>query len=160
MRDTVLIVHGDAPVRDALAKALAGKGHCIVEAPTGRAGIDRASKGIDLAIIDCHLPDVDGLRVLEALTRQQPDALSIIATPHADVQTAVVQAMKMGAFQVVSQPFVPHALAAMVGPAIETGRLRPHCRRTAAVEGIARSIDPRRDPFPRRPRGRRGRCWR
>ena len=112
----------------------------------------------DLVILDRHLPDTDGIAVLEAMLREARergvDTLVVIATAYADVASAV-QALKLGAFDYLSKPLQLPELVVTVRKALEAKRLRAQVRQLA---GRAR----RRRWATSSPARRRrcARCWR
>ncbi len=59
---------------------------------------------IDVALIDLRLPGVSGMEILREIKRRRPDAVVIVITGFATVQSAV-QAMKHGAYDYVTKPF-------------------------------------------------------
>ena len=133
--ETILVIDDEQLIRKTIAHRLTRDGYDVAEAEDGRRALERAAAGIDLAILDYRLPDLDGLTVLKELKRLQPDALVILLTAYANVDTAV-QAMKLGAYHFANKPFDLDALSALVEQALETTRLRREVRqlRTSASE--------------------------
>ena len=133
--ETILVIDDEQLIRKTIAHRLSRDGYDVAEAEDGRRALERAAAGIDLAILDYRLPDLDGLTVLKELKRLQPDALVILLTAYANVDTAV-QAMKLGAYHFANKPFDLDALSALVEQALETTRLRREVRqlRTSASE--------------------------
>ncbi len=129
--ETILVIDDEQLIRKSIARKLAADGYEVMEAENGRSAIERAASGIDLAILDYRLPDLDGLAVLKELKRIQPDVLVILLTAYAHVDTAV-QAMKLGAYHFANKPFDLDALSAMVEQALETTRLRREVRQLRA----------------------------
>ena len=90
----------------------------------------------DLVILDRHLPDTDGIAILEAMTREARergvDTLIVIATAYADV-TSAVQALKLGAFDYLSKPLQLPELVVTVRKALEAKRLRAQVRQLAGA---------------------------
>lgn len=60
----------------------------------------------DIVLTDLRLPDNDGLEVLRAVIRENPQTPVVLMTGYADIRTAV-QAMKLGAFDYVAKPVNP-----------------------------------------------------
>ena len=113
----------------------------MLEAEDGKVGASsRPATGVDLAILDYRLPDLDGLSVLKQIRQIDPDVLVILLTAYASVDTAV-EAMKLGAYHFMNKPFDLEALAAMVEQALETTRLRREVRQLRANAG--RAVQPR-----------------
>lgn len=65
---TILLVDDDPLVRRSLTQALERTGYQVVPAENGLDGARRAREGgVDLAIVDIHMPDMDGLELLAQL---------------------------------------------------------------------------------------------
>ena len=58
----------------------------------------------DVVLLDLKLPGANGLDALEQIKARRPDALVVVVTGYATVQSAV-QAMKSGAYDYVTKPF-------------------------------------------------------
>jgi DNA-binding NtrC family response regulator len=123
-----------------VGRRLQSAGYDVVEAETGRQAIERAAGGVDLAILDYRLPDIDGLAVLKQLKQLDPDILVILLTAYANVESAV-SAMKLGAFHFLNKPFDLEALVALVEQALETTQLRREVRRLRATQAQPYSLD-------------------
>jgi two-component system response regulator AtoC len=126
--ETILVIDDELLIRRSIARRLQAAGYDVVEAEDGRTGLARATAGVDLAIVDYRLPDLDGLAVLTQLKQTQPDAIVILLTAYASVDTAV-SAMKLGAYHFANKPFDLEALVVMVEQALETTWLRREVRR-------------------------------
>jgi DNA-binding NtrC family response regulator len=94
--ETILIIDDEQLIRRSIAKRLSVAGYQVLEAEDGKTAIERAATGVDLAILDYRLPDLDGLSVLKQIRQVDPDVLVILLTAYASVDTAV-EAMKLGA---------------------------------------------------------------
>jgi len=138
--ESILIVDDEQLIRKSIARRLMSEGYDVAEAEDGRRALERAASGIDLVILDYRLPDMDGLAILKELRRLQPDALVILLTAYANVDTAV-QAMKLGAYHFANKPFDLDALTAMIEQALETTRLRREVRQLRANVSEPYSID-------------------
>ncbi len=62
------------------------------------------SYSTDVVLLDLRLPGNSGLEVLREIRQRRPEALVIVMTGFATVQSAV-QAMKLGAYDYVTKPF-------------------------------------------------------
>ncbi len=67
----------------------------------------------DIILLDYKLPGVNGLEVLQKVTEQYPDVLTIMITAYATLETAVL-ATKQGAYDFVAKPFTPAELKNVV----------------------------------------------
>jgi DNA-binding NtrC family response regulator len=130
---TILIVDDEDLIRWSLKERLSSDGYDILQAATGQAAIDHIANGVDLVLLDYRLPDIDGLSVLRALKKLDPDLLVILLTSFVSVETAV-DAMKLGAFHFANKPFNLDEISAIVARALETTRLRREVRRLRASE--------------------------
>jgi DNA-binding NtrC family response regulator len=138
--ETVLVIDDEQLIRRTIAKRLAVAGYSVIEAEDGKTAVDRASGGVDLAILDYRLPDLDGLTVLKQIRQIDPDVLVILLTAYASVETAV-EAMKLGAYHFMNKPFDLEALTALVEQALETTRLRREVRQLRANQAEPYSLD-------------------
>jgi signal transduction histidine kinase/FixJ family two-component response regulator len=98
---TVLIVDDSADDRKIYRRYLAKDPHEsyeVLEADSGEAGLALCQeRSCDVLLLDCYLPDMDGLEFLRCLKLQQPDrgVPVIMMTGQSDTAIAV-QAMKWG----------------------------------------------------------------
>ena len=138
--ETILVVDDEQLIRRSIAKRLSTVGYTVLEAENGKAALEQAAKGVDLAILDYRLPDLDGLSVLKQIRQVDPDVLVILLTAYASVDTAV-EAMKLGAYHFMNKPFDLEALATMVEQALETTRLRREVRQLRATQAEPYSLE-------------------
>jgi two-component system response regulator AtoC len=140
MSATKILVVDDQPViRGSLAERFRADGHDVVEAENGREALDRVREGVDLVLLACKLPDVDGVTVLWRIKEFDSDAHVILLTAHASVETTV-EAMKIGADH-ATRPFNPDDVALLVERAIETTRLRREVRMLRASQAQPYALD-------------------
>ncbi|OGF47214.1 MAG: hypothetical protein A2231_04875 [Candidatus Firestonebacteria bacterium RIFOXYA2_FULL_40_8] len=67
---TILVVDDEENIRQLYSEAFKEEGYNVLLAATGTEGLEMASKNtVDLIILDIRLPDIDGLSVLEKLSR-------------------------------------------------------------------------------------------
>lgn len=85
------------------------------------------SEEVDLLITDLRMPDLDGLKLLEFMQKEQPDLPILVITGSKSVQDAV-HAMKHGALDYIEKPFNLDHLLLTVQNALEVGRLRQESR--------------------------------
>ena len=105
---TILLVDDDPLVRRALTLALERVGHQVVAAENGLDGARRAREGeVALAIVDIHMPEMDGLELLAQLRTSAPE-LPVIMMSGGD-QTRDLALLKdaklLGATAALAKPF-------------------------------------------------------
>jgi DNA-binding NtrC family response regulator len=100
----VLLVDDDDTFRGVLAAELSRRGLEVAVAATGGEALERAGRlGPDVILLDLHLPDLDGLEVLERIREQQLPCGVVVLTGHGTIDTAI-QAIRMGAFDYLEKP--------------------------------------------------------
>ncbi len=124
-QETNILVIDDAGVmRDLLMDILTEAGHKTTVASTGREGLDRAKKNIfDLVITDLKISDIDGLQIIEAIKKNDPEIMTIIITAYASVETAQ-DALRKGVFDYITKPFESKELLFIVDRAIKAKKLK------------------------------------
>ncbi len=121
MPDSVLLVDDDADVLRAVGDYFEKIGYEVSRASTAEEGFEAFARlRPDVVILDLHLPDLDGLEVLERL-RAQGGAV-ILLTGQGDIETAV-RAMQLGAEHFLTKPVDLNHLAAATARVGEKIRL-------------------------------------
>jgi DNA-binding NtrC family response regulator len=114
----ILVIDDERIVIDSITKILKEE-HIEVEATlSGRQGVDMAlQKTYDLVLTDLRMPDIGGMRVLRDIKRARPGLPVVMITGYASVPSAV-QAVKLGAVEILEKPFSPDGLVAVVRKAL------------------------------------------
>ncbi|MFH1675200.1 MAG: sigma-54 dependent transcriptional regulator [Pseudomonadota bacterium] len=122
-RINILVIDDDAAMRDACYQALTRKGHDVMSAKSGKDGIALLDKwSFAVILLDLKLPNEHGIEILKQLKAQDPEAEVVIITGHGSIQTAV-QAIKSGAFDVLTKPFTPNEVRRTVERAFKNRQL-------------------------------------
>jgi FixJ family two-component response regulator len=117
----VHVVDDDRAVRHALARLLRASGHAAETHASAEAFLDRrdpASTGC--AILDVHLPGIDGLDLQSAMMSADTPCPVIFLTGKGDVAKSV-RAMKTGAVDFLTKPVQAAALLTAIDRALEQG---------------------------------------
>lgn len=111
-RDVVLVVDDDDLVAAVLTRLLERRGDRVVRAHDGASGAQafaRHERHIRLVIIDCCLPDIDGVRLGRALRHIVPK-LPLLVVSGWEFPAAVALA-ENGPTRFLAKPFTPSELA-------------------------------------------------
>ncbi len=120
----ILVVDDARPVREALRTLLEIKGYEVLEARDGREGLTIFLRDEpDLVLLDLKMPEIDGMKVLETITRRSPDIPVIIVSGTHLIDDAI-DALRIGAWDYILKPIkdLPVLLHA-VEKALERARL-------------------------------------
>ncbi len=102
---TILIIDDHDSMREGLEIHLRRRGHRILAAPGGQAGLDLLSESpVDLVITDLKMAKVDGMQVLRTVKDTAPETEVLVITGYGTIETAV-EAMKLGAADFITKPF-------------------------------------------------------
>lgn len=86
----------------------------IIEAPTGEDAIEMLNQNLpDIMLLDNKLPGIQGIEVLEYVSKNHLDILVVMITSYASLEVAV-KATKNGAFDFIPKPFTPQELRSSI----------------------------------------------
>jgi len=119
----ILIIDDEKAVADILKDFLSHKERSVDVCYSGLSGIQSIQKNsYDLLIVDLVMPKVGGLDILRYAKKTNPDALVIIITGHASLETAVM-AIKEGAYDYIRKPCKLEEIRIVVENAIDKIKL-------------------------------------
>ena len=111
---SILIVDDESSVRDSLYNWFIEDGYHVVVAEDAKKALKiLESESFDIVLADIKMPGMDGLEMLSRIKAIRKDAIVIMMTAFATVETAV-QALKDGAFDYVTKPFDPDDLSHLI----------------------------------------------
>jgi signal transduction histidine kinase len=113
-RGNILIVDDDPGMREFLSFVLTSEGYTVLAAASGDEALAHvrerkqnresiAGVEIDLTIMDIKMPPPEGVEVLRQLREIDPDAVVILITGYASLETAM-QAVRFGAYDYLTKP--------------------------------------------------------
>lgn len=101
----VLLVDDDDTFRRVMASELSRRGYTVAAVGSGREALEQAAcGGIDVALLDLRLPDMDGIDVLGRLRdRNAASPAVVVLTGHGTIDTAI-RAIRLGAHDYLEKP--------------------------------------------------------
>lgn len=117
----VLVVEDERALRHALRMYLGREGFSVVEAGNGLDGLSLLRRGgIDLALIDVMLPELDGFELVRRIRRES--TLPIILLTARGEETSRVAGLEVGADDYVVKPFSAPEVVARVRAQLRRAR--------------------------------------
>jgi two-component system response regulator HydG len=121
---TVLVIDDELGILDAIRILLKSEGFIPYTALGGKKGLEQiAALKPELIITDVRMPDVTGLDILASVRAHDPEAVVILMTAQASLQSAI-GAVNNGAFYYIQKPFRNEELVTIVRRAAEHRNLR------------------------------------
>ena len=118
----ILVVDDEESIRDLLRLVLTGEGYSVVTANDGEEAIEHLeAQRFDLVITDLVMPTVNGVEVLRAAKRIDPNYPVIIITGFPSAET-VTELVRLGAGDYLTKPFTIDVVVATVAKLLEMGR--------------------------------------
>ena len=120
---TILVIDDEPQIRAVVRNALAGDAVRVIEAATGREGIDRAAaERPHLIVLDLGLPDVPGISVCAEVRKWSSVPIVVLSARHSEHEK--VSLLDAGADDYMTKPF---------GTAELQARVRAQLRRSRGV---------------------------
>ncbi len=104
----VLVIDDDEDHRILAREILEREGHRVEVAVDGQDGLRRFGKNRpDVVLTDIHMPGLDGHAVIEALKVLHPDVpiIAVSGGGARDKDELLLEAMRLGAVEVITKPF-------------------------------------------------------
>jgi DNA-binding NtrC family response regulator len=120
----VLVVEDDETLRELLAEVLRGWGYQAVVVPSGARAVELLETQLfEVAVVDIHLPEMDGVELLRHLKRHDPSIEVLMMTGDPTVATAV-ETLKLGAYDYLTKPLILEELRHLLDHILERRLLR------------------------------------
>jgi two-component system response regulator HydG len=137
----ILVVDDEPDEGELLRDLLARRGHDTRLVTNGDAALSAVNRGdIDAVVTDVRMDGMSGIQLCERMKSSHPDVPAIVVTGQADVETAIA-ALRAGAYDFVTKPLNPDAVAAAVSRAVEQKALRGELRLLRRAFDATRPID-------------------
>ncbi len=120
----ILVIDDEETVRELLEAFFTEKGYSVKTATNGVAGLELLKQEkFDLFFVDLIMPEMGGIDVLRECAALNIKTPSIVITAFATIQTAV-DAMKLGAFDYTTKPFILEELLISAKRAIDVSKIQ------------------------------------
>lgn len=120
----LLVVDDEIRLMTALRDTLRDEGYEVLGVSTAADALTSLrTTSFDLLLTDLTMPQMDGIALLNAALKIDPQLVGIVITGHGTIETAV-EAMKAGAFDYVLKPFKLSAILPVLNRALAVRRLR------------------------------------
>lgn len=117
--NSILIVDDELSVRKSLEHWFLEDGFEVETAEDGNEALEKMNEHLfDIYLVDIKMPGMDGITLQKKIKEIHKDALVIIITAYASVDTAV-DALKHGAFDYVTKPIDPDDMSNLVRNALK-----------------------------------------
>jgi two-component system, NtrC family, response regulator PilR len=120
----VLVVEDDRALCGLLSEVLQGWGYQSVAVRSGAEAIELLQTQLfEVAVLDIHLPEMDGVELLRTLKRHDPSIEVLMMTGDPTVATAV-ETLKLGAYDYLTKPLILDELRNLLDHILERRMLR------------------------------------
>jgi DNA-binding NtrC family response regulator len=121
--ERILIVEDEDLMRELLTKILANEQYRIFQASSGEEALRLLQdQTFDLVLTDLRLKGMNGLQLLSEVRTFDPEIVVIVMTAYASVETAV-EAMRKGAYDYITKPFINEEIRVMLRRALNQRHL-------------------------------------
>ena len=119
----VLVVDDDPFALRSIADVLGGESYQVVTAASGSEALDMLRQdSFHLVLADLKMPEVDGLEVLRQARELAPQAVVLMLTGYASVESAI-EALREGAYDYLVKPCSADELKLKIERGLERVRL-------------------------------------
>ncbi len=124
MADRILVVDDEESMRDVLRRMLSSEGYHVSQAENGKKALALLAKErFDYILSDIRMPVMGGIELLREITARGIPGTVIMMSAFGTVETAV-EAMKLGAYDYISKPFMSDEILLTLRKARERESLR------------------------------------
>ncbi|MDY6973617.1 MAG: response regulator, partial [Thermodesulfobacteriota bacterium] len=121
MRNRNLLIVDDEPnIISSMKRMLRYEGYTVYSAQSGPAGLDLLKEhDIGVVVSDFRMPNMDGVKFLESVKKNEPDVVRILLTAYGSLENAVAAINRSQIFGYLTKPWSPEALKGTVASAFE-----------------------------------------
>ena len=124
MAERILVVDDEESMRDVLKRLLSAEGYHVSLAENGKKALALLARDrFDYLLCDIRMPVMGGIELLREITSREIPGTIIMMSAFGSVETAV-EAMKLGAYDYISKPFMSDEILLTLRKARERESLR------------------------------------
>ena len=113
-KPSVLVVDDDVTIREMISKILSRNGYQVVLASDGFEALNLLEQDqIKIVITDMKMPEMDGMELIQLISKNYPDIKIIVMTAFDDIYT-IKDAIMKGADEYITKPFNSHEINIIV----------------------------------------------
>lgn len=137
----ILVVDDEEQVRKAIHKILQLDGYDVTAVGDAASALERAKQErFDLVLTDMKMPEMDGLELMQALSKIHPEVITIVMTGYGSSETAKI-AIRGGAYDYILKPVSAADIRLAVENAFEREKLKEEVRKqTEALRKANREL--------------------
>ncbi|MBN1559997.1 response regulator [candidate division KSB1 bacterium] len=110
----ILVIDDEEVIRSGCQQILEMNGYSVAVAENGRIGLDKIIQHeYDIILTDIMMPEMDGMELLDEISRLQKELVIIVITGYATLENAI-NAGRKGAYDYLPKPFNPDELLAKI----------------------------------------------
>jgi len=114
MGERILLVDDEEEFLDILSERMRNRGMEVVTASSAKEALEKIEEDLfDAIILDFMMPEMNGLETIEAIKVKKPELQVILLSGQATLEKGI-EAMKLGAFDVVEKPADMETLVAKI----------------------------------------------
>ncbi len=134
----ILVVDDESAIRYSITKTLQRVGYQVESAASGEEALDMLSQQpYDVVLTDIRMPGISGVELLARIKEESPDAIVILLTGYASLDTAV-ESLRLGAHDYLIKPSSSQDIRDSVSRGIE--RAQNLKRRRALLDAIQNNV--------------------
>ncbi|GAB4570789.1 MAG: response regulator transcription factor [Anaerolineae bacterium] len=135
----VLVVDDESAIRYSITKTLQRVGYQVDSAASGEEALEMmGQQRYDVILTDIRMPGISGVELLARVKEEAPDAIVILLTGYASLDTAV-ESLRLGAHDYLIKPSSSQDIRDSVARGIE--RAHNLKRRRALLDAIQNSVE-------------------
>lgn len=116
---SVLIVDDDPEFLKAMRKVFENAGYCVALAGDGKEALEALTHApFDLVISDLRMPNLNGIELMEEISRRRLDIPVIFITGYGEVES-YMDLMNLGAYEYINKPVNSKEILGIAKRAIE-----------------------------------------